>query len=232
MLGHAAAALERIRNIGRHFRFGRSSQPSCRDPDQLAALLAREASFVAQKSTLEYCRARAGCSWTKLFEADELVTALRRARWTAFPVVLGDLAEASQILLRRAGFPEAGRAGALRPVVARALRHHGEPEIPLDLDAAERAIVERLERAWQAPPRSVREFGSATGRLIFDLLPLKTDHRGDREVVQNQVSFLLCGVYARLEEAIAPASLAERLLATGTPGLVGPAGFEPATRPL
>ncbi|BCX16587.1 MAG: hypothetical protein KatS3mg117_0269 [Geminicoccaceae bacterium] len=229
MLGHAAAALERIRNIGRRFRFGWSTEPSCRNPEQLAALLAGEAAFVVQKSTLEYCRARAGCSWTKLFETDELVTALRRARWTAFPVVLGDLAEAGQILLRRAGFEEAASAARLRPVVAGALRHHGEPEIPLDLDAAERTILDRLERAAQAPTRSVRAFGPATGRVIFELLPLKTDTRGDREVVQNQVAFLLCGAYARLEERVATAPLAEALLAEA---VGGPAGFEPATRPL
>ena len=232
MLGHAAAALERIRNIGRRFRLGRTSPPSCRSPEALAALLAGEAAFVAQKSTIEYCRARAGCSWTKLFEAEELVLAMTHARWTAFPAVLADLAEMTQILLRRAGFDRAARPEPLRPVVTRALRHHGEPEIPLDLEAAEAAILERLDRALGAPPRPVRAFGTATGHLIFDLLPLKTDHRGDREVVQNQVSFLLCGVYARLEEAIVPAPLAEALLATVPPGLVGPAGFEPATRPL
>lgn len=213
MLGHAAAALERIRNIARSLGPGRAAHRSRGSREDLAALLAAEAAFVAQKSTIEYCRARAGCSWTKLFEAEELVLAMTRARWTAFPVVLGDLAEMSQILLRRAGFERAALPGALRPVVHAALRHHGEPEIPLDLEAAELAIVERLDRALAAPPRPVRELGPATGRVIFDLLPLKSDNRGDREVVQNQVSFVLCGVYARLEERVDPARLAEALLA-------------------
>ncbi len=231
MLGHAAAALERIRNLVR--RAAAAGRPvRCRTPEALAALLAREAAFIAQKSTIEYCRARAGCGWDKLFAERELAEAIRRSRWTAYPAVLGDLAEATQILLRRAGEEEAARAVVLAPVIGRALRYHGEPEIPLDLEGVEAAIVRRLEGALAAPPRSMRELGPPTGAIVYEVLPLRTNHRGDREVVQNQVTFLLCGAYGRLEERIATAELARALLAAAGEGAGGPAGFEPATRPL
>ncbi len=226
MLGHAAALFERIANIWR-----RGGNPRCRDLEQLAGLLAGEAAFVAQKSTIEYCRARAGCNWDKLFAGDEFAREMKRARWMTFPLVLADLAEMLQILLRRGGFEAAASADRLRPVVARALRWHGPPEIPLDLEQAEAAIAARLERTLAAPIRPVYSFAPATGRAVFDALPLKTDARGDRTVVENQVVFLLCGAYGRLEERIALAEIARALIAPAR-AVVGPAGFEPATRPL
>ncbi len=210
-MGHAAAALERIKNILRRTIGRPGSAAACRTPEELAALLAGEAAFVAQKATIEYCRARAGCDWAKLFDQEEFAEALARSRWNGFPVLLGDLAELAQSLLRRAGADAAARPERLAPVVHRALRHHGEPAVPLDLEAIEREILDRLARSLAAEPRPAHLLGRSSGRRLFDLLPLRTDQRADREVVENNVRFLLCGAYARLEEAIDVAALARAL---------------------
>ncbi len=210
-MGHAAAALERIKNIVCR-TLGRSGAGApCRTPDELAALLAGEAAFVAQKATIEYCRARAGCDWAKLFDQDEFALEMARSRWSAFPLLLGDLAELTQVLLRRAGQLRAARPDRLGPVIRAALRFHGEPAIPLDLETIEHEILDRLARALADEPRPAHLLGRTSGRRLFDLLPLRTDQRADREVVENNVRFLLCGAYARLEEAIDVGALARAL---------------------
>lgn len=210
-MGHAAAAIERIRNLVRRVvPIGRIDEP-CRSPGDLAVLLAREAAFVAQKATVEFCRARAGCDWAKLFDQTEFVAEMARSRWTAFPVLLADLAELAQTLLRRAGAVAAADPKRLAPVVRAALRHHGTPAIPLDLERIEQEILGRLGAALAGPPRSARALGRVSGRTVFDALPLKTDLRADREVVENNVRFLLCGAYARLEERVDVPALAAAL---------------------
>jgi hypothetical protein len=216
MLGQAAAALERIQNIVRRVVPGAGPAERCASASDLAALLAREAAFVAQKATVEFCRARAGCNWAKLFDEQEFVREMARSRWSAFPVLLADLAELAQTLLRRAGAAAAARPEALAPVVRAALRHHGEPEIPLDLERIEAEIDTRLRVALEAEPRPAHGLGRASGRQVFEALPLRTDLRADREMVENNVRFLLCGAYARLEERVDVPALAAAL-AAGSP---------------
>ena len=46
----------------------------------LADFLSGEASFLAQKSTIEYCRARAGVQWQKLFSEQAFLRSLDEPR--------------------------------------------------------------------------------------------------------------------------------------------------------
>jgi hypothetical protein len=211
MLGHAAAVLERIRNIGRIL--GRGS-PSCRRPDELAAMLAGEAAFVAQKTVTEFGRLRAGCNWASLSRTEEFRREVERSRWRSYIVALGDVAEMTQILFRRAGAVEAAQPDRLGPVARRALFHHGTPPLDENWAAVAEAIEARLGRALLAAPRPVHLLGERSGQLLFDLLPFSTNLRDfDRDFVVNSVRFTLCAVYARLERRIDVSALAQTLRA-------------------
>lgn len=204
MLGHAAAALERIANAAQTL-LGRSRNrvEPCRGPAELAALLADEAAFVGQKTVVEFCRLRAGCCWATLFDAPDFKREMDRSRWRSFAILLGDLAEMAQILLRRAGAEPLAGPDRLAGVVRTAVRHHGSPPALGDPDQLAQEIEARLARQLLAAPRPVHMLGHRSGKLVFEALPI-TGGLGplDLQHVTNAIRFGLCGAYARLEERV------------------------------
>lgn len=213
MLGHAAAAIERIANICRTALVRGRAAP-CRSPAELAALLAGEAAFVGQKTVMEFCRLRAGCSWNRLAGGEEFQAIVERSRWRSFLVILGDVAEIAQILLRQQGALAAAGPERLGPVVREALLFHGVPPIEGDWRAEGDELERRLARALLAAPRPVHLLGERSGPLVFEALPFRTDlGRLDRDYVVNAVRFALCGVHQRLERRIDVPALARALAA-------------------
>lgn len=211
MLGHGAASIERIGNILRT-AFRRPSP--CRTSTEFAALLAGEAAFVAQKTVLEFCRLRAGCNWTKLAGAEEFRVIVERSRWRSFLVLLGDVVEVAQILLRQHGAQDAARPERLGPVAREALLFHGTPPIAGDWRIEGDELERRLARALLAAPRPVHLLGERSGELVFEALPFRTDlGRLDREYIVNAVRFSLCGVHERLERRLDVPALARALAA-------------------
>ncbi|MGH6919609.1 MAG: hypothetical protein ACREJ0_18105, partial [Geminicoccaceae bacterium] len=69
--------------------------------DELADFLAAQTAYVAQRTVLEYCRARAGLNWDKLFREQAFVDSLEVCRWEAYAEMLAEVAELVLILLRR-----------------------------------------------------------------------------------------------------------------------------------
>ena len=129
-----------------------------------ADFLAGRAAFVSQKSTLDYCRARAGIGW-----------------------VVADASVA------------AGLGAALRA----ALLRHPVPAHHTSWDDEVEAAQARLHRALLAAPREVHRIGSKSGGRVFEVLPIHTNLKAhDREMVVNNIRFLLCRVYANMEREL------------------------------
>jgi hypothetical protein len=185
-------------------------------PEGLADFLAARAAFVSQKSTLDYCRARAGVGWPQLFREDEFGRAMERCRWEAYAAVLGDVGEVALIYLRHAGFDGPPLAAGLAGVLGDALLRHPVPSHRRGWDDALAAQAAQLHRALMAPPRPVREVGHGSARRVFEVLPIHTNLKAhDREMVTNNIRFLLCSAYAAMEARLDGRALGVALTAAG-----------------
>jgi hypothetical protein len=180
----------------------------------LADFLAGRAAFVSQKSTFDYCRARAGIGWAQLFREDEFGRALELCRWEAYAAVLADVGEVALVYLRRQGAGAAVAPG-LGEVLRSALLRHPVPAHRTGWDDAVDDAQARLYRALLADPRDVHRIGRKSGGRVFEVLPIHTNLKAhDRVMVVNNVRFLLCRVYADMERELDGPALVRLLSAS------------------
>lgn len=178
------------------------------DREALVGFLAGEASFIAQKCTIEYCRARAGVIWDKLFKEPAFHDALEHCRWESFALVLEDVCVVADSRLRGADGP--GRpdiADAMGDIAWEALNRFGVPGHRVGVgwwDSAE-AIRGRLARAQLAPPLPAHEVARVSGKAVWGLLPMHPDIRAyDRELVANNIRFNMCRCATEMDRRFAP----------------------------
>ena len=199
----------------------------------LADFLAVQAAFVSQKSALDYCRARAGIGWPQLFRQDEFGRALERCRWEAYAAVLSDVGEVALVFLRHHG-GDAGVVAGLAASLDAALLRHPVPDHRDSWDDVAAGVRARLHRAMLAAPRPVHRVGRASGGRVFEVLPIHTNLKAhDREMVVNNIRFLLCRVYAEMEAQLDGPALVRALSAMAAddpPEAHGPIGSPPAPR--
>lgn len=190
--------------------------------DGLADFLAARTAFVSQKSALDYCRARAGIGWAQLFREDEFGRAIERCRWESYAAVLVDVGEVALIYLRHCGGDGPGLAAGLGRVVRAAIVRHPVPGHRSDWGDACEAAEARLHRALLAPPRPVHRVGRSSAGKVFEVLPIHTNLKAhDREMVVNNVRFLLCRVYADMEARLDGPALVRVLTAAAVPDCDG-----------
>ena len=159
--------------------------------NDLAEFLTGEAAFLAQKSTIEYCRARAGLQWQKLFGEAAFKEALERCRWEAFALVLADMTVLAEGRLRSHA---SGRvlelAEGLGALYEQILNSHPMPVHRSDWHDRSEALRQRVGRAQLASPPRTDEIAGVSGRAIFDLLPIHPSLRGhDRLMIFNHIRF-------------------------------------------
>jgi len=162
---------------------------------ELAEFLGAQTAYIAQRSVIEYCRARTGLNWDKLFAEPSFLGRLEVCRWEAYAVVLAEVAELALIRLRRYGAaePKTYLPGLVQAAHAALLRHPVPAHRTSWTDATD-AIERHLARALMAAPRPVHLLGLHSGGVIFDLLPIHSDlRRQDRTMFQNSVRFAICG---------------------------------------
>jgi hypothetical protein len=193
---------------------------------ELADFLAAQTAYVAQRSVIEYCRARTGFNWDKLALEQQFLDRLEVCRWEAYAVVLAEVAELALIRLRRdaAADSEVYLPGLVAAAHAALLRHPVPSHRSTWTDAAD-AIQRHLARAVLAAPRPIHLLGLQSADTIFDLLPIHADLRPqDREMFQNSVRFAICGAFDAMSRCFELPALEASLLAHG-----GEASAAPAT---
>jgi hypothetical protein len=173
----------------------------------LRDFLAAESAFLAQKTTVEYCRARSGMLWQKLFGEQAFRDALD---------VLADQVIVTEMFLRRhADGREAALAGALERLYRQVLAGYGDvpPQQRVHWDELEAEMGARLARLQLGPPHAPDEIAKTAGARVFDLLPVHKSLRGqDREMMINAVRFGMVGFHRKLTEVITdPAALVAAL---------------------
>ncbi len=173
--------------------------------------------LIAQKTTIEYCRVKAGPAWRKLFNEAEFQDALQASLAAAWGYVLDDLLTVLATALARvqaATGAAPDRQGAVRDAVLDAvvaMRQAMAAQAPdvvrpvaLSDEAAFRA---RLADAITADA-SATDIAATSGKLIYKALPLHRDFvRYDREVVVNHIRFTMLGEWERVLPSLDCASL-------------------------
>lgn len=191
---------------------------------ELADFIAAQTAYVAQRSVIEYCRARTGLNWEKLSLERMFLERLEVCRWEAYAIVLAEVAELALIRLRRDGAaaPEAYLPGVVAAAQAALLRHPVPSHRAGWGDAAE-AIERHLARAALAAPRPVHLVGIRSADAIFDLLPIHADLRPqDREMFRNSVRFAICGAFDAMSRCFQVPALEASLLAYGRDDTAAP----------
>lgn len=189
------------------------------DKEALRAFLASESAFLAQKTTVEYCRARSGFFWQKLFAEDEFRTALDICRWGAMAAVLADQMIVTEGLLRRhAAGAEAALGTALIALYEDILRGYAAdvaPEQRVGWDDLIADLPVRMARAQLGEPHSPAEIARSSGERVYHLLPIHKSLRGhDREMMMNAIRFGMVGFHRKLEEVLRdPAALVRDVIA-------------------
>jgi hypothetical protein len=185
--------------------------------EELADFLAAQTAYVAQRSVIEYCRARTGLNWEKLSLEQAFLERLEVCRWEAYAIVLAEVAELALIRLRRDGAaaPDVYLRGLVAAARSALLRHPVPSHRTSWTDATE-AIERHLARAVLAAPRPVHLLGLQSADAIFDLLPIHASLRPeDREMFQNSVRFAICGAFDAMSRCFQVPALEAALLAHG-----------------
>jgi hypothetical protein len=191
----------------------RKRRPPVATLDGLADFLAAQTAYVSQRTVLEYCRARTGLNWDKLYREQAFVDSLEVCRWEAYAEVLAEVAELALILLRRQGpaDPQVYLPG-MAAAVGAALRRHPVPGHRTSWDGASAAIEQHLAQSLLAAPRAVHLAGFGGADAIFAHLPIHPDlRREDREMFRNSVRFALCRVFDEMTRRLDVAALAQSL---------------------
>jgi hypothetical protein len=192
--------------------------------EELADFLAAQTAYVAQRSVIEYCKARTGLNWEKLSLEQSFLERLEVCRWEAYAIVLAEVAELALIRLRRDGAatPEAYLPGLVAAARAALLRHPVPSHRTSWTDAAD-ALERHLARAVLAAPRPVHLLGVQSADAIFDLLPIHASLRPeDREMFQNSVRFAICGAFDAMSRCFEVPALEASLLAHGSEDRAAP----------
>jgi hypothetical protein len=191
----------------------RKRRPPVATLDELADFLAAQTAYVSQRTVLEYCRARTGLNWDKLYREQAFVDSLEVCRWEAYAEVLAEVAELVLVLLRRqsATEPQVYLPG-MAAAVGTALLRHPVPGHRSSWDEASAAIEQHLAQSLLAAPRAVHLTGFGAADAIFAHLPIHPDlRREDREMFRNSLRFALCRVFDEMTHRLDVGALAQAL---------------------
>lgn len=207
--------------------------PPIRTVEELTEFLLARSAYVAQKTSIDYCRGKTGTHARAMFKEKPFQEALNFCRWEGMAIVLSDLLVIIEgDLRRRPEFPDARVSPRLGALFAEVLARHPLPaHRPQGWGDAIAAFQARFAAACASRPRPAMEVAETAAARMFEVLPIHTNHRKfDFEIVRGAVVFHIVRTIddfqARFHPELLPA------LAAAGHGMVGPAGFEPTTTPL
>jgi hypothetical protein len=197
----------------------RKSRPPVATLAELADFLAAQTAYVSQRTVLEYCRARTGLNWDKLYREQTFVDSLEVCRWEAYAEVLAEVAELALTVLRRQSpaDPQIYLPG-LAAAAGAALLRHPVPAHRTSWDAASAAIEQHLAQALLAAPRAVHLAGFGAADAIFAHLPIHPDlRREDGDMFRNSMRFALCRAFDEMTRRFDVPALAQALRGSAEP---------------
>jgi len=168
------------------------SPPPIEAMTALQSFMSGEASYLAQRSTYEFCRNTLAYFGQWVFDDDRFNEAFRVCRWEAYAAILADMVVIADGHFRHA---DAGESTALveRLQQAYAAMLAGYP-LPVHrpdgwADAIE-GVGRRLAQARLAKPSRVGDIARVAARRVYDVLPLYSQHQDeDYKVIENAIRF-------------------------------------------
>lgn len=183
------------------------------DRAALRSFLASESAFVSQKCTVEYCRARSGLNWDKLFKEQAFADAMDQCRWRSFAAVMSDMCVVAEGKLRPAAADPSALAAALADLAGEALESFGRPAWLSGWGEVRDGIGRRLAVAALSPPEPAHAVARASAEIVYDVLPMHPTVRlHDRELVTNNLRFALARSASNMEERFDPPAVCRDLL--------------------
>src|SRR5689334_8858475 len=151
----------------------------------LRDLIAGESAVIAQKTAMGYCTAKTGSFSYALFQEKPFIDALAICRWEAFAAVLSDMLVVAETLLRPHAQADGGAIGhALVALYESILTSHPRPSHrPEGWAEAIAAFETRMAAVQAGPPVEAAAVATASGRRLYEVLPLHTNYRVDDEQV-------------------------------------------------
>lgn len=190
----------------------RSNKKVC-TAEGLGEFLTRQAFFLAQKCTDDYCRGKVGVAHFALSTEDAFRQALTTCRWEGFGAMLSAVAAVAECRLIDAGTPPEAAEAAVIGLVDKILT--GQP-VPAHRPQGWGDIVEilpdRLRWARSEPRPSLAEIAAPAAKRLFDVLPIHANHRElDEEVVGNSVRFQFVGFSDRFRREVDAEGIARQI---------------------
>ncbi|MBM3486301.1 MAG: hypothetical protein FJX67_06665 [Alphaproteobacteria bacterium] len=189
--------------------------PPITDAPALRTYAKQNAAFIAQKSSIDYCRVKAGTFSYQLFTEKEFLDALTRCRWEGFALVLADILIVIEAFLRPPSDREARTVAArLMPWYADILAT--EP-IPAHRPDGWGEAVTRFEARFAAAvakaPGRPADIARVSGQALYAVLPIHTNHRElDQDMVVAGVQFRMVSLWQTMERRVDRAAVCDDLL--------------------
>ncbi len=186
-------------------------RPRSTDPQLFTAFLQAQASYVAQKTVLEYCRVKSGRNEDIHFANPDFQAALTHCRWQVYFAALADLSALFESGLRpHAAGREAALAAAMTSVHATALARETPPEAEA---ATTWELPHRLAAQQQEAPWTADRLPLSAEPVLFATLPIHADQRqGESIAIRGALRFQVVTTQQEWERRFDPAGLAAALL--------------------
>ena len=191
-------------------------QPKLRTAAALRDFVSSQASYLAQRTSLEFSRNTLAYSHQYMMHQDSFLDEMRKSRWESFAVLIEDMLVAAEGLLRPAELAPAPRLADALVAMARAMLQGYERPAhrPQGWDDVIERIAARLAQAQLAPPKAPLEISAVSAERLYPLMPIHSDNRKkDREVVSGAVRFGFAGFAAKLAAALDAEAVRADLLA-------------------
>ena len=195
-------------------------QPKIRTAAALRDFVSSQASYLAQRTSLEFTRNTLAYSHQYLIHDEGFQDSLRVCRWESFAALIEDMLVLVESHLRPDDAGDAVRVRAALAGLGRAMLE--AYETPRHRAQGWTDIVQRIETRMAhvalARPRAAHQIAAASAERLYDLMPVySTNKKGDRAVVAGAVKFGFSGFAAKLAAALDPPSVRAELLAAAAP---------------
>jgi hypothetical protein len=182
---------------------------------ELRGFIKQHAAFIAQKSAVDYCRAKTGAFHYQLFQEQDFIDALARCRWEGFGAALADILIIMEAYMRPyAGGGSVLIAERLAGFYPDLLASEPIPAHRTGWEAEIEAFNARMAGARERPAQPVKDVASHTARVVFNALPIHTRYRNaDEGMVFNSIRFAMVSLWERMNREIDGAAVARDLMA-------------------
>lgn len=173
--------------------------PSVSTRSDLRAFIAGEASYLAQKTVIGYCRVKTMLDYEKLMTEPAFREAQENCRWEAYASTLGDIVVMVEGWLRPEDAGTRRRvADSLAALYATILTEALPPHRQTWADCVE-AFNIRFALARESAPPVPEKIITGSAALIHELVPIADRlKRNDREVITGDLSLHILAAHASM----------------------------------